>query len=74
MIIVPHGHDQPDNAYRVRKLGSRARSIRGAITPHTSRASSALTDDYRKRASDRGCGTTEGGAAAAVAAIEKLLG
>ena len=77
MIVVPHGHDQPDNAYRVRKLGvSRTIYPRRYQAAHVARElERVLADDYRKRAQATAAAVRkEGGAAAAAAAIEKLLG
>ena len=77
MIVVPHGHDQPDNAYRVRKLGvSRTIDPRRYQAAHVARElERVLTDDYRKRAQATAAPVRqEGGAVAAAAAIEKLLG
>jgi rhamnosyltransferase subunit B len=75
-IVVPHGHDQPDNAYRVRKLG-----VSRTIYPQHYEAARAarelervLRGDYRERAAATAAVVRqEDGAGAAVAAIEKLL-
>ncbi len=77
MLVVPHGHDQPDNAFRVVNLGV-ARSVSpGAYRERrVAHELGFLLGDgaYRTRASEiaaivRG----EGGAAAAGAAIEDVL-
>src|SRR5258706_4038673 len=77
MLLVPHGHDQPDNAFRVVNLGV-ARSVSpGAYRERrVAHELGFLLGDgaYRTRASEiaaivRG----EGGAAAAGAAIEDVL-
>jgi UDP:flavonoid glycosyltransferase YjiC (YdhE family) len=75
-IVVPHGHDQPDNASRVRKLG-----VSRTIYPQHYQAARAarelaqvLGDDYRQRATATAASVRqEGGADAAAAAIERLL-
>ena len=75
MLVVPHGHDQFDNAHRVTKLG-----VARTLHPKRYRAprvaaelARLLNDDYRARAESvaalvRG----EGGAIAAAEAIERL--
>jgi UDP:flavonoid glycosyltransferase YjiC (YdhE family) len=77
MLVVPHGHDQPDNAFRVAKLGV-ARIVRpGAYkAPRVARELQALLDDpaYQARASQvASIVRSEGGAAEAAAAIERVL-
>jgi MGT family glycosyltransferase len=75
-IIVPHGHDQPDNAQRVAKLG-----VSRTIYPQRYRAkrvarelTRVLDDAYRRRAHQVSTiVTSEGGAEAAAAEIESLL-
>jgi rhamnosyltransferase subunit B len=77
MLLVPHGHDQFDNARRVRKLG-----VARTLLPNEYRAERvarelrALLDERRYR--ERGAAVSivvreERGAEAAVAVIEKLL-
>jgi rhamnosyltransferase subunit B len=75
-IVVPHGHDQPDNAYRVKKLG-----VSRTIYPRHYKASLVARelehlrrDDYRERAAATAAVVRhEDGASAAAAAIERLL-
>lgn len=77
MLVVPHAHDQPDNAHRVERLGvartlkpSRYRSAR------VRRELAALLDDprYRKRAAEVADQVDrEPGAEGAARAIEGLL-
>jgi rhamnosyltransferase subunit B len=77
MIVVPHGHDQPDNAYRVKKLGvSRTIYPQRYEAAHVARElEQLLRDDYRERAAATAAAVRQdGGADAAVAALEKLLG
>jgi UDP:flavonoid glycosyltransferase YjiC (YdhE family) len=78
MLLVPHGHDQFDNARRVRKLG-----VARAVFPRESRAErvarelAALLGDagYRERAAASAAVVRQdGGAGAAAAAIEKMRG
>ena len=77
MIVVPHAHDQPDNAARVVRLGV-ARTVR----QHRYRGSRVarelqelLTDNAAKaRARDvGGIVRSEGGASAAAAAVDALI-
>jgi rhamnosyltransferase subunit B len=77
-LLVPHGHDQFDNARRVRKLG-----VARTVFPQHYRAARVarelrtLLDDlrYRERAAAvQIVVREERGAEAAVAAIERLLG
>jgi UDP:flavonoid glycosyltransferase YjiC (YdhE family) len=76
MLVVPHGHDQPDNAFRVTRLG-----VARTLFPQRYRAARVvrelerlLTDDYRARAAaTAGAVRAEGGADAAAAALERLL-
>jgi len=75
-IVVPHGHDQPDNAERVRKLGV-SRTLypqRYAAARIARELEQVLRGGYRERAA--GVAATvrqEGGADAAAAAIQTLL-
>jgi len=76
MLVVPHGHDQFDNAYRVTKLGvARTLHPRRYRAPRVERELERLLDDaYRARAAS--IATTvraEHGAAAAAEALEALL-
>ena len=74
MLVVPYGHDQPDNAYRVTKLG-----VARTLYPrryHAARVARALAQllsgDYRARAeSVAAIVRAEGGAAAAAEALER---
>lgn len=77
MLVVPYAHDQPDNAWRVTRLGV-ARTLYpkrytvGAVT----RELRALLEDerYARRASDVAATVrSETGAATACDAIERLL-
>ena len=77
MLVVPHGHDQPDNAYRVTKLG-----VARTLYPRRYRAARVareleqlLRDGYAARvASVASAVRAEGGAAAAAEALERLVG
>jgi UDP:flavonoid glycosyltransferase YjiC (YdhE family) len=77
MLVVPHGHDQPDNAYRVTRLG-----VARTLYPRRYRAARVarelerlLADDYAARAASVARAVrAEGGAAAAAEAIEQLGG
>ena len=77
MLVVPHGHDQPDNAFRVTNLG-----VARTIYPKRYRADRVarelrrlLRDDYRERAAATAAIVRqEDGAGAAAGAIERLLG
>ncbi len=77
MLLVPHGHDQFDNARRVRKLG-----VARTVLPHEYRAERVARDlgallgepSYRERAAATAAIVREeGGAAAAADVIERLL-
>jgi rhamnosyltransferase subunit B len=76
VLVVPHGHDQFDNAHRITKLG-----VARTLHPKRYRASRVarelarlLDDDYRARAeSVAAIVRTEGGAAAAAESLEALL-
>jgi rhamnosyltransferase subunit B len=77
MLLVPHGHDQFDNARRVRKLG-----VARVVLPNEYRAArvarelrALLTDaDYREHAAATAAIVRqEGGAEAAADVIERLL-
>jgi rhamnosyltransferase subunit B len=77
VLLVPHGHDQFDNARRVRKLG-----VARTLLPNEYRAErvarelDALLNDgsYRERAAATAAIVRgEGGAAAAAGVIERLL-
>jgi UDP:flavonoid glycosyltransferase YjiC (YdhE family) len=77
-LLVPHGHDQFDNARRVRNLG-----VARTVLPNDYRAErvarelNALLDEprYRERAAAvRIVVREERGAEAAVAAVERVLG
>jgi UDP:flavonoid glycosyltransferase YjiC (YdhE family) len=75
MLVVPHGHDQPDNAFRVT-----ARGVARTLYPPQYRAARVarelerlLADDYRGRAAATAAIVTgEGGAAAAAAALDAV--
>jgi UDP:flavonoid glycosyltransferase YjiC (YdhE family) len=77
MLVVPHGHDQPDNAYRVTKLG-----VARTLYPRRYRAARVareleqlLRADYTARAASVASAVrAESGAAAAAEAIERLRG
>jgi UDP:flavonoid glycosyltransferase YjiC (YdhE family) len=78
MLVVPHAHDQPDNAARVVKLGVARtllpRSYRGG---RVARELERLLNDtaVAARASEVAeIVRTEGGAGAAAAAIDRVLG
>jgi rhamnosyltransferase subunit B len=74
MLVVPHGHDQLDNAYRVTKLG-----VARTLHPRRYRAERVareleqlLRDDYRPRAEAVAASVrSEGGAAAAAESLER---
>jgi UDP:flavonoid glycosyltransferase YjiC (YdhE family) len=76
MIVVPHGHDQPDNAARVARLG-----VSRTIYPQRYRAARVarelerlLADGYAKRAAATAAVVrAEDGAGAAAAALERVL-
>ena len=77
MLVVPFGHDQPDNAYRVTRLGV-ARTL-----PHSAYSESRVVDalrllldrpDYARRATAVAADVaSEGGAAGAARAIDGVL-
>jgi UDP:flavonoid glycosyltransferase YjiC (YdhE family) len=76
-LLVPHGHDQFDNAHRVQRLG-----IARTLLPREYRAARVARDlhalltepGYRERAAATAAIVREeGGAAAAVEVIERLL-
>ena len=77
MLLVPHGHDQFDNARRTTKLGV-ARTVfpKEYTAARVARELTLLLDvHYRQRAEEVAAVVgQEGGADAAAAAIEKLLG
>ncbi len=77
MLLVPHGHDQFDNAFRATKLGV-ARTVfpKQYTAERVARELTLLLDArYRQRAEEVAAVVRqEGGADAAAAAIEKLLG
>jgi len=76
MIVVPHSHDQPDNAARAAKLGvARVVSPKHYRAARVARELEALTrGDYRKLATEVAAAVrAEGGAADAAAALEQLL-
>jgi rhamnosyltransferase subunit B len=77
MLVVPHGHDQFDNAARVTKLGvARTMFPQRYKAARVAREIEALLDArYRRRAEEVAAVVRrEGGADAAAAAIETLLG
>jgi UDP:flavonoid glycosyltransferase YjiC (YdhE family) len=74
MLVVPHGHDQFDNAYRVTKLGVartlHPRRYREKRVVHE--LAQLLRGEYRARAeSTAAIVRSEGGAAAAAGALEQ---
>jgi UDP:flavonoid glycosyltransferase YjiC (YdhE family) len=73
MLVVPHGHDQFDNAHRVTKLGV-ARTLhpkRYRVPRVATELSRLLNDDYRARGeSVAAIVRAEGGAVSAVEALE----
>jgi UDP:flavonoid glycosyltransferase YjiC (YdhE family) len=76
MLVVPHGHDQPDNAFRVTNLGV-ARTLypqsytAGRVTRELQRL---LGGDYQVRAETTAALVRqEGGAEAGADAIERLF-
>jgi UDP:flavonoid glycosyltransferase YjiC (YdhE family) len=77
MLVVPHGHDQPDNAYRVTKLGvARTLYPKNYQAARVAREIGALLRDgrYAARAAEAAAVVKqEGGAEAAAAAIEQSL-
>lgn len=76
-LIVPHGHDQPDNAYRVTRLGvARTLYPRQYRAPRVASELARLLEDphYGERgAAVAAAVRTEGGAAEAAEALEALL-
>lgn len=76
MLVVPHAHDQPDNAFRVMNLGvSRTLYPRRYTAVRVARELGALLSDARYQ--DRSAAVAnvvkaEGGAEAAAEAIERL--
>jgi UDP:flavonoid glycosyltransferase YjiC (YdhE family) len=77
MLIVPHSHDQPDNAFRVSNLGV-ARTIfpRQYVAARVARELKRLLSDksYHERSSAISASVKqEGGADAAAEAIEQVL-
>jgi UDP:flavonoid glycosyltransferase YjiC (YdhE family) len=77
MLLVPHGHDQFDNARRVRKLGlARVVLPKEYRAPRVAHDLSALLNDasFRERAAATAAIVrAEGGAEAAADVIERLL-
>jgi UDP:flavonoid glycosyltransferase YjiC (YdhE family) len=76
MLVVPHSHDQPDNAARVARLGvSRTLYPSGYRSTRVARELDLLLRDSRYRENAERIGETvraEQGAAAAAALIERL--
>jgi UDP:flavonoid glycosyltransferase YjiC (YdhE family) len=77
MLVVPFAHDQPDNAYRVERLGISRTSPRGSYTPEraTTELRRLLADSaMEQRAAEVGRQVRqEDGVGAACDAIEALL-
>jgi rhamnosyltransferase subunit B len=77
MLIVPHAHDQPDNAFRVTNLGvSRTVFPGGFKAAHVARELERLLIDprYEERAKEvASVVSAEGGAEAAADALERLI-
>jgi rhamnosyltransferase subunit B len=77
-LVVPHAHDQPDNAHRVERLGiSRTIYPRAYTVPAVERALKALLADQQYAARAREVGTAvaaERGAVKAADALDGLLG
>ena len=78
MVVVPHAHDQPDNAFRMARLGVarivRPRSYRAPRVAHELERLLG-EENYRARAAEVAATVrSEGGAASAAAAIGALLG
>jgi rhamnosyltransferase subunit B len=75
--VVPHAHDQPDNAFRIANLGvSRTVFPRQYKAPRVARELGRILNDvqYRERSAETAAVVTrEGGAEAAAGAIEQLL-
>ena len=76
VLVVPHGHDQFDNAHRITKLGV-ARTLHPTRyrAPRVARElARVLNDDYRTRAASvAALVRAEGGAAAAAEALERCV-
>jgi UDP:flavonoid glycosyltransferase YjiC (YdhE family) len=76
MLVVPHSHDQPDNAYRVARLGvARTLYPKRYTAAHAARELRRLLDDpsYADHArSVAALVATEGGGDAAAAAIASV--
>jgi len=76
-LIMPYGHDQPDNAARCRRLGVAEIISRESYTAETARAMlTKILGDKSYAAKAASCGEivrSEGGTALAADAIEKLL-
>lgn len=76
VLVVPHGHDQFDNAHRITKLGvARTLHPKRYRAPRVARElERLLDDDYRARAESVGVVvSSEGGAAAAAEALERCV-
>lgn len=76
MLVVPHGHDQPDNAFRARRLGVARIVYPPAYTAArvTRELERLLGGGYRKRAAAVAAEVRrEGGAEAAAAAIDEVF-
>jgi UDP:flavonoid glycosyltransferase YjiC (YdhE family) len=78
MLVVPHAHDQPDNAFRVARLGV-ARTVlpRKYRGPRVANELERLLSDTRTAARTAEVAVlvrSEGGAAAAAAAIARVCG
>ena len=77
MLVVPHSHDQPDNAFRVTNLGVARTVFPGRY--NAARVARELRrlldgDGYRERSAALAASVNrEGGADAASDAIEALL-
>jgi UDP:flavonoid glycosyltransferase YjiC (YdhE family) len=78
MLVVPHAHDQPDNASRVVRLG-----VASIVRPQSYRAPRVThelerllgDENYRARAAEvAAIVRCEGGAASAAAEIDAVLG
>jgi UDP:flavonoid glycosyltransferase YjiC (YdhE family) len=77
MLLVPHGHDQFDNAFRTVKLGvARTLFPKQYTAERVARELATVLDaSYRRRAEEAAAVVRqEGGAEAAATAIEALLG
>lgn len=77
MLVVPHAHDQPDNAFRVTNLGV-ARTVfpKQYRAAHVARELKRLLEDdrYRERSAAMAASVRqEGGADAAAEALEQVL-